>query len=464
MNESDDVDQITEALAGWQAFAADGRSRMRHELALSARCDQLFPVRPYAEGPQPTPLHFYGPGPDSHNYIPVGTLHFARWRHEIAAFVDPDGFGYYHEENPLVLNGQQIRPTYITKGNQLAKEVNYFRWARVPAETLKGIKTYPGPGTTRAVHDEYLLNQDDFNDFDTERRKIQYDLDNRKDEDPKVIYPLGYKLLKKWSRINGYPEWTEGSCLGADPNNPHALTKHIGWFPKRLRRPKSGLGADPQDAIWKEVFHGNLDAKPNDSFIPPKEKWSEDSSKVTIMTGSKSPQADQDSKFVPTFHIVSLEALKASLPPPQAETLSARKAWLEAQAIRRFVNRAKTDMGAPEDNDGDLGRIIERAKELAVTPTTEMTVDEKDIESTDTEATEQSELSEINGKAMAAVHENKSTSWDAVAEEREAIQATLDELSRNPEPGKEGKTPILAYSAFRSRFLGRAVTQVIGYE
>ena len=232
MYESDDIAKAAGAVASWQAFAADERTRMAHELALSARCDQLFPLRPFAEGPQPTPLHFYGPGPEGslHPYHPpVGTLHFARWRHEIAAFVDPNGFGYYHEEHPMILNGHQIRPTYTTKGTQLAREVNYFRWERVPAELLRGVKTYPGPETTRAVHDEYLLNQDDFNDFDTERRKVRIDLDNRQDEDPKAIYPLGYKLLKKWSRVNGFLEWTEGTCLGADPFNSGALTKHIGW-------------------------------------------------------------------------------------------------------------------------------------------------------------------------------------------------------------------------------------------
>lgn len=33
---------------------------------------------------------------------------------------------------------------------------------------------------------------------------------------------------------------------------------------------KAGLGADPQDVVWNELFHGNLDAKPKEKFVPPR--------------------------------------------------------------------------------------------------------------------------------------------------------------------------------------------------
>ncbi|KAI0514965.1 hypothetical protein F5B22DRAFT_609197 [Xylaria bambusicola] len=348
MYESQDIPKTAGAVAGWQAFAADGKARMDRELALSAKCDLLFPLRSLYNAPQPIAIYFYGPGPDGRLHPegpPVGTLHFARWRHEFAAFVDPDGLGYYHEDNPMTINGQQIRPTYTTKGNQVAREVNYFRWERVPAQFLAGVKTYPGPGATRAIHDEYLLNHDDFNDHDVERRKVRADLDNRLDEDPKTIYPLGYRLLKKWSQVNGHPQWQEGVCLGADPGNSDALTKHIGWFPKRLRRTKAGLGADPQDAVWKEVFHGNVDAKAKEIFTPPKDRWSDDPSKVTTMTCSKSSHMAQDHDSVLTFDIVSLSALKEILSLPEPDTLDARNTWLDGRApIRRLGYRAKEDL------------------------------------------------------------------------------------------------------------------------
>lgn len=142
----------------------------------------------------------------------------------------PGGSGYYDEENPLILNGQRIRPTYTTKRHQSAREVNYFRWQKVTADSMKHVRAFPGPKATRVVHDEYLLNQDDFNELDTKRTKVLVNLNNRLDEDPKNIYPLGYKLLKHWSKVNGHAEWEDGNCLGADPNSPNALIKHLGWL------------------------------------------------------------------------------------------------------------------------------------------------------------------------------------------------------------------------------------------
>jgi hypothetical protein len=222
----------TMSVAGWQAFAADGKKRMIEEAALRTRYEQLYPLYPRTNAHQPTPIHFYGPGPDGrvHSHDPpVGTLHFARWRHELAAVEDSEGGGYYDEENPLMVDGRRIRPTYITKGNQAAKEVNYFRWERVAVDSMKEVKTFPGPQSTREIYDEYLLNEDDFNSLDAKKPKILFDLNNRMDEDPKDIYPLGYQLLKKWSKVNGYREWEDGGCLGADPHSPGALTKHLGW-------------------------------------------------------------------------------------------------------------------------------------------------------------------------------------------------------------------------------------------
>ena len=176
-----------------------------------------------------------------------------------------------------------------------------------------------------------------------------------------------------------------------------------------------------------------------------------------------------------TFDIVSLEVLTASLPRPDADTLSSRKTWLEAHAItRRPIHQAKTDAENPatceqhtrSSAESDVESIIQSTEKLVVTTmagqreTTEITACEEG-----TESTEQAEVFESDEeKAKATSHEDPSTTWNAAAEEREAIQATLDELSRNPEPGKEGKIPILAYSAFRSRFLGTPVTQILGYE
>lgn len=56
------------------------------------------------------------------------------------------------------------------------------------------------------------------------------------------------------------------------------------------------------------------------------------------------------------------------------------------------------------------------------------------------------------------------TTPDSINEEHEAVEAKLKELSINPEPGREGKRPIVIYSAFRSKLLGTPVTQVLGYE
>lgn len=50
---------------------------------------------------------------------------------------------------------------------------------------------------------------------------------------------------------------------------------------------------------------------------------------------------------------------------------------------------------------------------------------------------------------------------DVANEEREAIEATLKELSRSSESGKQSSSPIVIYSAFRSQLLGVPVTQVL---
>ncbi|KAI1310689.1 hypothetical protein F5Y03DRAFT_403063 [Xylaria venustula] len=477
------VDQPAQAVGGWQAFAAEGKVRMAEEIALSAIYDQLYPLRALVDSRQPKPIRFYGPGPDGRVQIhdpPVGTLHVARWRHELAATRDPDGYGYYHEENPMTINGQQIRPTYITKGNQTAREVNYFRWERVPEESIKHMRTFPGLGTSRAVYDEYLLNEDDFNDPDAERRKVSIGFNNREDEDPETIYPLGYKLLKKWSQANGNAEWREGNCLGVDPDNPDALTKHLGWFSKRPRRGKAGLGADPQDAIWKEIFHGNIHAKPKEKFSPPKDSWSTDPDKIMIMASSENLDSVNGLGCIQTLHVLSVEALKAGLPPPEPDTLHARKIWLDVRSATR------SGFGIKEEKATSV--LADEKSEMQVTVDSEMTADTElensaagrtidniEIELRNkleiTEIVEHKNPMEIRGQPKAAEtstnstsKENKMTTRDFAAEEREAIEARLQELSKNPEPGKEGKTPILVYSAFRSKLLGIPVTQVLGYE
>ncbi|KAI1811980.1 hypothetical protein GGS20DRAFT_587986 [Poronia punctata] len=270
-----------------------------------------------------TPLRFYGPGPGKRgsNEPPVGTLHYARWRHELATIDDPDGDAYWHEEACMKdTDGLHVRPTYVTKSGNPAREVNYFRWEMVTEDALRGKKVFPAQGVTRAVHDEYLLNSGDFNKIEAKRPTIAYDLDNRENEKLTAIYQLGYKLLKKFSKANGHAEWKEGQCLGPDPNNPHARTKHLGWMPTSLRKPKAGLGADPDDAIWKEIFHGNLNAKPAKEFVEPKPTWSECPTKVTALRTSTASSA-------PVF-VLSLVALKSTLQSPEPESIAARNAWL----------------------------------------------------------------------------------------------------------------------------------------
>ncbi|KAI1345841.1 hypothetical protein F5Y01DRAFT_320379 [Xylaria sp. FL0043] len=476
-HDADNIATATEAVAGWQTFAAEGRARLLEEVALSAKYDQLHPLHALPNGRQPAPIRFYGPGPDGRvrpNDPPVGTLHYARWRRELAAFEDPDGDGYYHEEHPLTINGHQIRPTYTTRGNQTAREVNYFRWEKVTADSMKGIKTFPGSGTTRAIHDEYLLNEDDFNNnLDFEKPKVSLGLDNREGEDLETIYPLGYKLLKRWSQTDGHTEWKEGVCLGADPHNPSALTKPLGWLCKRPRIDKAGLGADPQDAVWNEVFHGNLDARRKEKFSRPKDTWSSDPAKVTIMASSKSSNnMTRDPKDAPTFYILSLTALMATLPSPEPDTLRAREAWIEMQAAKRSGDRVQQDFMAKRHADDKLKlmSLIDRAttanstKLIATKVTQEVNIEL-------TTKLEVLELAEHNKNAEAEEHLEMAdtvtegeVSEHSTSEEHNAITARLKELSRNPEPGKEGKTPILMYSSFRSRFLGTPVTQIMGYE
>ncbi|KAI0408364.1 hypothetical protein F4802DRAFT_594303 [Xylaria palmicola] len=318
------------AVVSWNAFAAEGAKRIAEAEAREAVLNQLYPPGKPVNAPHPRPVYFFGPGPDGrvhHSDPPVGTLHFARWRHELSGVEDPGGGGYYHEENPMMINSRRVRPAYTTKRNQPAREVNHFRWEKVTADSMKSVRTFPGTNTTRALHDEYLLNEDDFNERDTKEPKIAMNLDNRQDEDLKNIYPIGYKLIKQRSKVNGYAEWEEGHCLGTNPHSPDGLTRHIGW--------QAGLGADPQDAHWKDIFHGNLAVKPVGNFVPPKETWSKDPSKVTVLTSPDNPYM--------TLPVRSLKALKAGLPPPAPDTLDARNAWLDAQAPHRCSDRAQQD-------------------------------------------------------------------------------------------------------------------------
>ncbi|KAI0147362.1 hypothetical protein GGR57DRAFT_477183 [Xylariaceae sp. FL1272] len=218
----------------WQTFAAEGKQVQAKEQELQ---DRIALTQQGGFAPddafQPEPIRFYGPGPGgySQNGTPVGTLHYARYRHELAGVADPNGGGYFHEMYPVFKeNGDRCRPTYTTKGRQPAREVNYFRWGLVPAAYFEhnNINTFPGPGTIR-VHDEYLLNQSNFNPPDFKDPKIGLDLNNRIGEPLEKIYPRGYGLLKKWSQTNGYAEWQIGQPLGPDPSDPDALTSLLGW-------------------------------------------------------------------------------------------------------------------------------------------------------------------------------------------------------------------------------------------
>ncbi|KAI1118317.1 hypothetical protein F5Y14DRAFT_399990 [Nemania sp. NC0429] len=477
MDRVSDIDKPITTVSAWQAFAAEAEKTMVEEAALEARYKQQYPPRPLVDGTsQPTPIYFYGPGPDGRKYPddpPVGTLHFARWRHELAAVEDPGGSGYYDEENPKILDGRRIRPTYTTERHQSAREVNHFRWEKVTADSMNHVRAFPGPKATRIVHDEYLLNQDDFNELDNKQPKGLVGLNNRLDEDPKDIYPIGYKLLKHWSKVNGHAEWEDGNCLGADPHCSNALTKHLGWLPKRIRTAKAGLGADPQDVIWNEVFHGNPDAAPKDEFVSPKKTWSEDPGKITVLASSAHSHK--------TLQILSFTTLKSTLPSPEPETLNTRQAWLDARAARRWeypVNKSETtrnldvdglpemlpaDINAEESTGDDLVQKVE-GERMTAESCTVLRKDPKANESIDPEG---SGIVEKQGAAEvcdeSASRETKTTAHDVANEEREAIEATLEELSRKPESSKQGGKPIVIYSAFRSRFLGVPVTQVLNH-
>ncbi|KAI1119954.1 hypothetical protein F5Y10DRAFT_290543 [Nemania abortiva] len=461
MNHLSPVVERAVAPVGWNTLTDKGKNRVAEEAALREICEQLYSFHALDGTHQPAPIRFYGPGPGGRvrpHDPPVGTLHFARWRHELATIEDSDGDGYYDEENPLVFNGQRCRPKYTTTGNQAAKEVNYFRWERITAWSMKDIKTFPGPGSTPQIYSEYLLNEDDFNAIDDNKPKMSFDLNNRMEEDPKDIYPLGYKLLKRWSKVNGYQEWEDGGCLGADPYNPDALTRHLGWFPKRLRMPKAGLGADLQDAVWNEVFHGNLDAKRKDKFFAPKNTWSEDPSKITALTSTSSPHN--------ILQVLSFKALKAKLPRPGPDTLEARTVWLDARGARR--PKYKSSRTATQRNI-NVNKLLapSQAKAEGIADTKSASKAEGDKPAAEVAEPEKStgpiqELKSISVEA--ARSETETMAWDAANRERQAIEATLEELSRNPEPGQEGKRPIVIYLAFRSRFLGMPVTQVVGYE
>ncbi|TRX95569.1 hypothetical protein FHL15_003527 [Xylaria flabelliformis] len=454
--------QAATSLVYWQAFADEGSKIMTKEAELRAKYEQLYPLRPLEDVRQPNPVRFYGPGPDGRVHPrdpPVGTLHFARWRHELEAVQNPEDDGYHNEKNPpRVIKGQQNRPTYAIKGNQAAREVNYFLWEKVTVDSMREAKIYPGPKATRATHEEYLLNENDFNGTEDQKYTVPMDLDNRQDEDPEEIYPLGYQLLKKWSNVNGYVEWEEGMSLGPDPHSPDALSKHLGWFPRRFRKIKAGLGADPQDAIWNEVFHGNLNAKPKEKFVPPKAKWSEDPDKVTKLTSSSNCHM--------TLQIVSRDALKVGLPLPEPDTLNARKIWLDGRAPEKSVHRPTKAVVASQ-------HIINKSTVL-VSPVVEVMADTESAKGSDakrekigteiTEIAEQGKGSRMESGGKDLGRRPKYTSRDAANEEREAIETKLKELSMNPEPGHEGRRPIVIYSAFRSKFLGTPVTQVLGYE
>ncbi|GAP89441.1 hypothetical protein SAMD00023353_4000810 [Rosellinia necatrix] len=476
MPEAPTTVDVSAALAGWREFAAEGKKRMAQEDELKDICDRLYSWNPLANMRQPVPVRFYGPGPDGRLHArdqPVGTLHFARWRHELAGVEDPDGHQYHHEENAVIINGLRVRPTYTTKRSQPAKEVNYFRWQKVPADWMRNVKTFPGPSATPRVHDEYLLNDGDFNEQVRTKSTVLVSLDNRKDEDPKDIYPLGYKLLKKWSEVHGGSCWQDGDCLGADPHNSHALKRHIGWFPERLRMVKAGLGADPQDAIWNQVFHGNLDVEANKKFSPPKETWSKDPHKVTTLTGSESNRTN--------LNILSFTALKASLQPPEPETLDVRKAWVDSQATMRpgWHNFTNTTTNALTTNwlSGPFPAEMEAIASIGLRNKLEArkTMDELEIKAMteskgpiiaekrdDHGTTSEPGASDIDENDTSL--EKEAPIRDDVDEAHEAIKAAVEELYRNPEPGQEGKTPIVIYSAVRSKLLGKPVTQVLGYK
>ncbi|KAI1827063.1 hypothetical protein F4861DRAFT_551869 [Xylaria intraflava] len=273
---------------------------------------------------QPQPLRFYGPGPDGckNETEKIGTLHYARFRRELTIEelkIGDDGLEADHEKGfPIYENGRMLPPNYSTNyQNQTQREVNYCHWELVTADSIKDAKTYPGKNGTLTDYDEYLLNVHDFN-IPRRGYPVAPMLDNREDVPTAKVYGRGFELLKKLSRQGGHEEWQEGQPLGPDPNNPGALTTHIGWLPQRIRRPRAGLGSDPIDAVWARTFHGDLSAEPDD-YVPTKSTWSENSEKVTVMTSAS------DAKN--TFKIMSRRALIDSLTLPEVESTDAKDFW-----------------------------------------------------------------------------------------------------------------------------------------
>jgi hypothetical protein len=150
-------------------------------------------------------------------------------------------------------------------------------------------------------------------------------------------------------------------------------------MPGRLRRPKAGLGADPQDAIWNDIFHGNLEAKPAKKFIMPKDTWTEDESKVMILTSSEKPfnvrypMIDKITTITCSFtnwvmllqklEVVSLPFLLNTLPPLERDTIDARNAWLSSKAGSQRVKLIEVKEKVAKQSDKPLSATTSVVKE-----------------------------------------------------------------------------------------------------
>ncbi|KAI1324357.1 hypothetical protein F5Y16DRAFT_402526 [Xylariaceae sp. FL0255] len=376
-NDSDEC----KAVAAWNNFAAacteESETKEASQGIVLAKLRKDHPeLFISAIERQPNPIQFFGPGPDG-TYdgqpAPVGMLHYARYRYELGGCDDPDGAGYYHEDNPKKDNGLHCRPTYHNKHDPYPKEVNPFRWHLFPAYWLwiQPLKFYPGPGSSKNDHGIYLLNDNDFNETDHKRPSMELDLDNRQQESLDKLYPLGHQLLKRLSVQDNqkrvvYPEWAEGQCLGPNPDDPDALRVHLGWFPKRLRGRLVGIGGDPTDAIAKEVFHGNLDVEPKTEFVAPKKSFRENPKKILTFVSSEHPNK--------TFKVVSRARLQASFGHPEPDSIDNRNAWLAARGRKLIKPKdsgdtdSQTDLEATaEENTEKEDSILDLSSEMEKT-------------------------------------------------------------------------------------------------
>ncbi|KAI0391757.1 hypothetical protein F5Y17DRAFT_439224 [Xylariaceae sp. FL0594] len=235
--------------------------------------------------------------------------------------------------------------------------------------------------------------------------------------------------------MNGYAEWTEGQCLGSDPKNPNGITKHLGWIPTRLRNPKAGLGADPQDEIWKDIFQGNLHVKPTKTFVRPKDTWKEDPSRVMTMVSSKDASNTMD--------VVSLPALLNMLPPPEPDTIDNRNASLASRQAKPIIVKDETKVVADT-------KKIERKVHVEVLTLSDSSVTDQGVETGESE--------EIDAVTTGVNSLDLLKDKDNGKDVKEEYKGKNDRREEDTKANGRSHVPA-GYVSFRARFLGIAVAK-----